>query len=41
LGLVAMATGLALMSSSITAQFARAVGLPLGCTHLNLSDLVR
>jgi antitoxin (DNA-binding transcriptional repressor) of toxin-antitoxin stability system len=37
--LVAMATGLPVMSSSITAQFTRAVELPLGRTHLVLSDL--
>ena len=40
-GLVAMATGLPVMSSSITAQFTRAVELPLDRTHLVLTNLVR
>ena len=40
-GLVAMATGLPVMSSSITAQFTRAVELPLDRTHLISTNLVR
>ncbi len=40
-GLVAMATGLPVLSSSISAQFTRAVELPLDRTHLVLGGLVR